>query len=211
EGQRYMGLFAWLPLALHAQPQRALLISYGAGNTARALLDERELKELTIVDVSPEIIAASRTLHPVDDPLTDPRVRLVVEDGRYFLRSRTETFDIITGEPPPPMMAGVVNLYTREYFAALAARLAPGGLATYWLPVHQFEARGARAVVRAFCEAFPDCTLWAGSGYHWILMGGRENARGGGIERVARLWRNSGTGQRLVASGLEHAGQLGAV
>src|SRR5262249_36385184 len=39
-GQRYMGFFAWLPLALHPAPRRALLISYGAGNTARALLDE---------------------------------------------------------------------------------------------------------------------------------------------------------------------------
>src|SRR6185436_6545704 len=38
--QRYMQLFAWLPLSLHAEPRRALLISYGAGNTAQALLSD---------------------------------------------------------------------------------------------------------------------------------------------------------------------------
>src|SRR5207248_2007200 len=128
---RYMQLFAWLPLALHPEPRQALLISYGAGNTARALLDEPALKALTVVDLSPEIIAASRVIHGADDPLAEPRVRLVVDDGRHFLRTHEERYDIITGEPPPPALAGVVNLYSREYFSALASHLAPGGLATY--------------------------------------------------------------------------------
>src|SRR6185295_11921369 len=126
--RRYMQLFAWLPLSLHPEPRRALLISYGAGNTAEALLSDPELAQLTVVDLSPEILAASPVLHGDRDPLRDPRVRLVREDGRHFLRVWREQFDIITAEPPPPVIAGVVNLYTREYFAALAQRLAPGGL-----------------------------------------------------------------------------------
>jgi predicted membrane-bound spermidine synthase len=208
-GLRYMQLFAWLPLSLHPSPQRALLISYGAGNTARALLDEPELEALTIVDVSPEILAASRTIHGARDPLLDKRASVVLEDGRYYLRTRSERFDLITGEPPPPAMAGVVNLYTFEYFAALAARLAPGGLATYWLPVNQLEVRGARAVVAAFCQAFPDCSLWAGSSFQWILMGGRDFQARPGLARFARLWRDA-RGPRLAASALEHPEQMGA-
>lgn len=207
---RYMQLFAWLPLSLHAEPRRALLISYGAGNTARALLSEPELRELTVVDVSPEMLAASPLLHGAADPLKDPRARIVLEDGRHFLRTRREQFDIITAEPPPPVMAGVVNLYTREYFEALARRLAPGGLVTYWLPVIQFEPAGARAVVAAFCHAFPDCTLWAGQREDWILMGGRDFRHRPSAERVARLWRNPLAGELLRGNGLEHPGQLGA-
>lgn len=207
---RYMQLFAWLPLSLHPAPRRGLLISYGAGNTAGALLGEPELQSLTVVDVSPEILAASRTLHGAKDPLLDPRVRIVIEDGRHFLRTRTELFDIITGEPPPPAMAGVVNLYTREYFQALAARLAPGGLATYWLPVNQFEPEGARAVTAAFCSAFPDCSLWAGYRFHWILLGGRDFRSRPDPERLERMWRDPSRAARVAASGFEHPGQLGA-
>ena len=107
---RYMQLFAWLPLSLHPAPRRALLISYGAGNTARALLDEPELESLTVADVSPEILAASRTIHGARSPLLDPRVQVVLEDGRQFLRTGTGQFDLITGEPPPPAMAGVVEI-----------------------------------------------------------------------------------------------------
>ena len=59
----------WLPLSLHPQPRTALLISYGAGNTAQALLSDPQLAQLAIVDLSPEILAASPLLHGDDDPL----------------------------------------------------------------------------------------------------------------------------------------------
>jgi spermidine synthase len=207
---RYMNFFAWLPLALHPEPRRALLISYGAGNTARALLDDPGLQELVVVDLSPEILAASRLIHGAADPLDDPRVRLVVEDGRHFLRTREERFDIVTAEPPPPAMAGVVNLYSREYFTALARRVAPGGLATYWLPVLQFRPEGARAVIAAFCDAFPDCTLWSGARYEWVLLGGREFRHRPPARAFARLWSEGARAARLEASGFEHPAQLGA-
>ena len=207
---RYMQLFAWLPLSLHPEPRRALLISYGAGNTAQALLSEPRLAQLTVVDVSPEILAASRVIHRDRDPLQDPRVRLVREDGRHYLRTRREQFDIITAEPPPPVIAGVVNLYTREYFMALAERLAPGGLATYWLPVSQLDPSGARAVIAAFCHAFPDCTLWVGIHYDWILMGGREFKHRPGAQHFARLWRDPVAAPRIAANGFEQPAQLGA-
>lgn len=207
---RYMHLFAWLPLSMHPEPRRALLISYGAGSTARALLDDPGLQALTIVDISTEILAASRLVHGQHNPLDDPRVRVVVEDGRHFLRTRTDRFDIITAEPPPPGVAGVVNLYSREYFHALAERLAPGGLATYWLPVQQFEPRGARAVTAAFCDAFPDCSLWTGAGYEWVLMGGREFRHQPSVKSFARLWEAPSSAARVAASGFEHPAQLGA-
>ena len=57
---RYMRLFAWLPLSLHPQPERALLISYGAGNTAQALLSDPQLAQLTVVDLAPEILPRAR-------------------------------------------------------------------------------------------------------------------------------------------------------
>jgi spermidine synthase len=207
---RYMQFFAWLPLALHPEPRRALLISYGAGNTARALLDDPGLRELTVVDVAPEILAASPLIHGAKDPLGDPRVRLVIEDGRHYLRTRQERFDIITAEPPPPPIAGVVNLYSLEYFKALAERLAPGGLVSYWLPIRQFHPAGARAVVAAFCEAFPDCSLWSGVHYEWVLVGGRDFRHRPATSSFARLWEQPSSAVRIAASGFEHPAQLGA-
>jgi hypothetical protein len=68
--------------------------------------------------------------------------------------------------------------------------------------------QGARAVIAAFCSAFPDCTLWSGYRLQWVLLGGRDFASRPTLERLTRLWRDPPRG--LAASGFEHPGQLGA-
>jgi len=62
-------------------------------------------------------------------------------------------------------------------------------------------------VIAAFCEAFPECTLWAGERSDWILMGGRDIGAPGDLER---LWRVSAAARLLEADGLERPAQLGA-
>jgi hypothetical protein len=52
------------------------------------------------------------------DPLSDPRVTVRIDDGRHHLLTTDERYDVVTAEPPPPTNAGVVNLYTREYYEA---------------------------------------------------------------------------------------------
>jgi predicted membrane-bound spermidine synthase len=210
---RYMKLFVWLPVAVHPDPRSALLISYGVGSTAKALTDTRSLERIDVVDISRDILELASIVYPdpAEHPLRDPRVRVHVEDGRHFLQTTDRRFDLITAEPPPPKAAGVVNLYTREYFALLRARLAEGGIASYWLPVHGLLESDAKAIVRGFCDAFPDCSLWAGAGLDWILLGTR-GARGPvSEERFRAQWRDPVVGPALQAVGIERPEQLGAL
>ncbi len=53
--QRYMRLFAYLPLALRPESADALLIGYGVGVTADAFTRAQHLKHLDIVDISKEV------------------------------------------------------------------------------------------------------------------------------------------------------------
>ena len=210
--RRYMKLYVWWPVALHPAPRRALLISYGVGSTARALVDTRELEHIDVVDISRDVLAMSDIpIRPgAPHPLHDPRVRVHVEDGRFFLQSSREQYDIITAEPPPPKSAGIVNLYSREYFQLLHDRLAEGGMATYWLPVAILDPGDARAIMAAFCAAFPDCALWNGAGLDWMLTGSR-GARGPvSAERFRRQWEDPVVGPELATLGFETPEQLGA-
>jgi spermidine synthase len=211
-GERYMSLFAYLATALRPDARRALLISYGLGETAKALTRSRGLEAIEVVDISPDILELGRVVFPPGEfPLDDPRVRVHVEDGRFFLLTTRERFDIITGEPPPPKAAGVVSLYTRDYFQLARARLADRGVITYWLPVYQMEPGEARSLTRAFCDVFEDCSLWAGSGLEWLLVGSRGLS--GPLSEQA-LWapfRDPEMGPALARIGLEHPGQLGAL
>lgn len=210
--RRYMALFAHLPLALQEAPRRALLICYGVGATARSLVAHPELTSIDVVDVSREVLALGRSTTPKGErsPLDDPRVHEHVEDGRFFLQTTDERFDLITGEPPPPKYAGIVNLYTREYFQLVRGRLSERGLATYWLPVWLLEADDARAITRAFCDAFADCSLWTGSGLNWMLVGSRGGVPPAPEATLARPWREPALATELQSLGLTGPADLGA-
>jgi len=213
QARRYMKLFVYWPIALHPDPRRALLISYGVGNTARALTDTQSIESIDVVDISRDVMEMNDIVYPnkVDQPLRDPRVRVHVEDGRYFLQTTDRRFDLITGEPPPPGVKGVVNLYSREYFGFLRDRLAEGGIVTYWFPLHSLSEVSAKAVLRAFCDVFEDCSLWNGAGTDLMLVGTR-NARGPASEEVfLRQWKNPTVAAELAALGFEQPEQLGAL
>ena len=219
--QRYMKLFVYLPVALHENPKSALLISYGVGATARALVDSAEFETIDFVDISRDVLEMSREFvsegrESLDErvttsPLDDPRVTVHVEDGRFFLQTTTRRFDLITGEPPPPKLAGIVNLYTREYFQLIYDRLAEGGITSYWLPVHSLQLDDSKAILRAFCDVFADCTLWTGAGLDWIMLGSRGRSGATEAERIARQWADPLVGPELVALGLERPEQIGAL
>ena len=103
-----------------------------------------------------------------------------IEDGRQFLLLTTGRYDVITAEPPPPHNAGIVNLYSREYFDLVRERLVDGGVVTYWLPTRDLTSGEAWSITAGFCGAFPDCTLWTGYGLDWMLAGTRGLGSGSG-------------------------------
>jgi spermidine synthase len=213
QARRYMKLYAYLPVALHPGIEDALLISYGVGSTARALTDTRSIQRIEVVDVSRDILEMSDLVYPDphEHPLRDSRVSVHVEDGRYFLETTSRRFDLITGEPPPPKAAGIVYLYTQEYFELVRERLREGGIHTYWLPVHGLQAADTLAIVRSYCEVFPDCSLWTGSGLDWMLVGSRDGSFRPSEEHFTRQWQDPRVEEELRSVGFERPEQLGAV
>ncbi len=210
--RRYMKLFSYWPLVFHEDPKRALLISYGLGSTAKSLTDQASFEAIDIVDISRDIFEMSELVFPpVAHPLRDSRVRRHVEDGRYFLQTTHERYDVITGEPPPPAASGVVNLYTREYFGLVRDRLADGGIFTYWLPVHSITEGTTRSILRAFCDVFPDCSLWHGSGEDLMMVGTNGLRVPPDVARFTALWRDEGQRAELEALGFERPEQWGAL
>jgi spermidine synthase len=211
--RRYMKQFVYLPLNLHPGADRALLISFGSGSTAKALRDVAGLREIDIVDISRDILAVSDVVYPEksNNPLNDDRVHTHIDDGRFFLLTTTKLYDLITSEPPPPKHAGVVNLYTQEFFELVKHRLARGGINTHWLPSHALTYDDTRAIVRAYCEVFRDCTLWKGINLNWMLMGSRDAKWATSEDEFLARWESLRASREDRALGVELPEQLGAM
>ena len=171
--QRYMRLFAYLPLAFHPAAKDVLLLCYGCGVTADAFTRKSSLEKIDIVDISKEVFSLADDYAGINysNPLRDPRVHAIIQDGRFFLQASAKKYDIISGEPPPPKMAGAVNLYTQEFFLLMRSRLKEGGIATFWLPIHQLRVEETKAILRAFHSAFSNALVWGGADQDWIMMG----------------------------------------
>ncbi len=156
----YMAMMGHLPVLLHPNPERALVVCFGTGTTAGAVLGNP--------GVSVDIVDINRTVFDFADHFRDfnhgaahdPRARLVVEDGRSFLLTSTESYDVITSEPMPPTFAGVSSLYSREYYALARAHLRPGGFVVQWLPFHLVTPVQAWSILRSIQDVFPETTLW---------------------------------------------------
>ncbi len=102
--QRYMRLFAYLPLAFHPAAKDVLLLCYGCGVTADAFTRKSTVERIDVVDISKEVFALADFYSGINysNPLRDPRVHAIVQDGRFFLQASPRQYDIISGEPPPP-------------------------------------------------------------------------------------------------------------
>jgi hypothetical protein len=89
-------------------------------------------------------------------------------------------------------------------------RLTNKGLASYWLPIDQLDLSSAKAVLAAFCNAMEGCSLWAGSNYNWIMIGGPGMEQYTTNAAAQRQWRHPDSALSLKISGVETPEQLAA-
>lgn len=206
-GQIYMRAMAHVPLLLHPDPKRALLICFGVGMTADAIRMHATIGRVDVVDLNPSVYFLNRWFAPWNGGvLGDPRLRLHADDGRQFLEAAADSWDFVTMEPPPPLQPGVSRLYSLEFYDAVRRHLRPGGIASQWLPEYQMDERGADLVVATFVKSFPNAFLFVGFGRELILVGSDEPFGFRGL--AARLAGEPAVRAALASTGLDSPGAI---
>jgi spermidine synthase len=169
---RYMRLQALLPLIVHdGTPRSALVIGLGTGITGGALLAWPDLDKRVIAELLPAVVRASPAFGGNLDVSNDPRMNIRIADGRRELLSRTDRYDLVTLEPPPPSAAGVVNLYSTDFYRLAAARLNQHGIVAQWLPLATQNEQETRALIQSFVQVFPYAALWTTEFHEMMLVG----------------------------------------
>lgn len=191
----YLDAIGRVPMLLHPDPRRALVICFGTGQTAHAVRDEGP-DRLDLADLNAAVFDMATHFEANHRVLEDPRVTPHVMDGRAWLRRTTTRYEVVTLEPMPPFFSGSNSLYSREFYRLVHEQLAPGGILAQWFPLHLMSPEQAKSVAATFQEVFPDAILWFDpdstnrNGHHdqGILIGRRPPEDGSSPPPLGSDW-----------------------
>ncbi len=100
---------------------------------------------------------------------------MVYDDGRHFLRTTQEKFDIITSDLVDLWVKGCAALNTVEYYRMCRDHLNPGGSVCLWFPINEGNLETTKSVIATFFQVFRHGILWSneheGQGYDAVLFG----------------------------------------
>jgi predicted membrane-bound spermidine synthase len=116
----------------HAAPRDVLMVGLASGSWAQVLANNPDVASLTIVEINPAYAGLVAGNANVASVLSNPKVRLVTDDGRRWLRmNEARRFDAIVMNTTYHFRANSTNLLSVEFLALLKAHLNPGGIAFY--------------------------------------------------------------------------------
>jgi len=160
---------------LHPNPRSALVVGLGTGTTAGWLASVPSMQRVDVVELEPAVVEMARAYAAVNrDALTHPRIHIQVNDARETLLVSRARYDVIFSEPSNPYRAGVASLYTREFYDAVRARLARGGLFAQWLQTYSIDEKTAQTIYATMAGVFPHIQTWTTNPGDVVLIASAE-------------------------------------
>lgn len=163
-------LLGQLPLLLHKEePQDALVIGLGSGCTTGSVVRYPSIKNVKVCEIEKAVIDADKYFEPPIDkspldgngsPLNTQRnplaekIKAIHTDGRNFLLTTKEKFDIIISQPADPWVSGASQLFTKEFWELGSRHLKKNGLFCEWIQLYSITPEYLGVLVNTFKEAF---------------------------------------------------------
>ncbi len=163
-------LIGQIPLLLHPKPEDVLVVGLGTGITLNAMSDH-PTKSITCVEISPEVVKAEAYFSEYNNNvLKDPKVDLVVNDGRNLLLTDPKQYDVIVSEPSNPWQTGNSNLFTDDFYRLAESRLKENGIFCQWIGLYDITTVNLKIASRTFLNTFSKVLIFQ-AGSDIILVG----------------------------------------
>jgi len=170
--QVMLGLLAAL---IHPHPAKAAVVGLGTGSTAGWLAAVPSMERVDVVELEPVLTKFANQCAPVNhNALANPKLNLIIGDGRELLLTSKEKYDLVVSEPSNPYRAGIASLFTREYYEAIAAKLNQGGLFAQWIQAYDIDLRTIRIFYTTVSSVFPYVETWQTQGGDLLLITSKD-------------------------------------
>ncbi len=153
--------YAHLGVIFRPEARRVLVVGLGGGSIPKRFWRDYPPMVIEVAEIDPMVVDVARRFFAVPN---DPRLRIVAQDGRLFLRRTRQTYDMIIldayfAESIP------FHLTTKEFLQEVRTRLAPGGVVVSNVVGALVGPRSRlfRAMYRTMREVFPGVYLFPAS------------------------------------------------
>ena len=159
-GSDYMQAMGFIPMVLHPNPKKAMVICFGTGNTTGTVSLFPGV-QVDGIEIDKNVLSLAHHFSKWNHNAQKKKnIHMYIQDGRTFTRWTQNKYDVITLEPMSPIQAGTVNLYSREFYQLAAERLNKDGLMMQWLPLHLVGPDDAKSILKTFQEVYPHTSIW---------------------------------------------------
>jgi spermidine synthase len=178
----------------HPAPKSLLLIGGGAGGSLRQALQHPTLERVDYVELDPTVLELAEQYFPEQwaTARADPRVHVHHADGRLFLKTTPQVFDVIIVNLPAPQTAQLNRFYTSDFFREAAEKLADQGVFSFQL--HAAEeylspdlSAFLRCVFKSLEEVFPVVRTIPGDIVHFFAAKRDGVLAADSVELLSRL------------------------
>ncbi|HEX78383.1 MAG TPA: hypothetical protein G4O03_08285 [Dehalococcoidia bacterium] len=191
------------PMLYHPSPAKVLLIGGGIGGTLEQVL-KHPVSEVHYLELDPLLVHAAREYSPQPflRALEDPRVRVKHVDGRFFIKTVGETYDVVIVTLPSPSTLQLNRFYTREFFDEVASILNPSGILSAVIPSSEaYLSREMiaqnRCLYQTLEQAFGSVLIIPGD-YNILLASDDAGLLGQGADAIGRRFEARDLDTRLL-------------
>ncbi|MBO5371694.1 MAG: polyamine aminopropyltransferase [Lachnospiraceae bacterium] len=132
---RYHEALVHLPMSAAEKKESVLVLGGGDGLAVREILKYPEVKDITLVDLDPQMIEICKTNRDIaalnENALESPKLSIQNEDAYRFLEENTQTgniYDVIIVDLPDPNSETLNKLYTDLFYRLCANSLSKDGV-----------------------------------------------------------------------------------
>jgi spermidine synthase len=124
----YQEMIAHIPLFVHPNPKKVLVIGGGDGGVLREVARHACVEEIVECEIDEGVITVSKKYLPsLAQGYNDPRVIVKVMDGAQFLDENQDTFDVIITDSSDPVGPASV-LFETPFYNSMYKSLREGGI-----------------------------------------------------------------------------------
>ena len=153
----YDEMIVHVPMAVHPNVRKVLVIGGGDGGVARELSHYDEIEQIDVVEPDEMFVNVCREFFPDNSKgLDDPRVSVINRDGLRVLRGKQDEYDLIINDSTDPF-GHTAGLFTKEFYGSCFKALHDDGIMVYQhgSPFFDEDEEACRAMHRKAYKSFP--------------------------------------------------------